>query len=88
MNKTSHKDASLVDAATDEIMNVTIHDIKQPLNVIRLACGNIRARLTSRMPEDDAAYLSNKLDRIEHQIERAAELLDALKNPAPEKGAG
>lgn len=74
------------DATAENVMAVAIHDIKQPLNVIRLACSNIRTRLTSRMSEEDAAYLVAKLDRIEHQIERAADLLEALRKPAPARG--
>ena len=51
------------------------HDLRQPLNVISLAVANLRARLGPRLEGDDRAYLEEKLDRIEQQIVRAAEML-------------
>jgi hypothetical protein len=55
-----------------------LHDIMQPLNIIRLSCGNIRARMAG-YSADDAEYLFAKLMRIEEQVVRAAELLQNLK---------
>lgn len=52
------------------------HDLRQPLNVISLAVANLRARLGSRLAAEDAAYLNEKLDRIEQQVARTVELLD------------
>ena len=52
------------------------HDLRQPLNVISLAVANLRARLASSLGPDDRAYLIEKLDRIEQQVVRAAEILD------------
>lgn len=52
------------------------HDLRQPLNVVSLAVANLRARLGPRLGGEDAAYLSEKLDRIEQQVARAAEILE------------
>ena len=55
-----------------------LHDMMQPLNVIRLSCGNMRARIGS-YSSADTEYLVAKLTRIEEQVVRAAELLQDLK---------
>lgn len=52
------------------------HDLRQPLNVISLAVANLRARLAPSLSAEDQDYLVQKLDRIEQQIARAAEILD------------
>ena len=61
-----------------EIDAKTLHEIMQPLNIIRLSCGNIRARMAGYSAED-AEYLIAKLMRIEEQVVRATELLQDLK---------
>lgn len=58
-----------------------LHDAKQPLNVIRLAAGNIRTRVLPLLEPEDAAYLVEKLERIDRQVDRAAALLDGLAQP-------
>lgn len=55
-----------------------LHDMMQPLNVIRLSCGNMRARIGSYSTAD-TEYLAAKLTRIEEQVVRAAELLQDLQ---------
>lgn len=60
------------DAALAQLM----HDLRQPLNVIRLTGGNIRSRLLPLLDEEAGAYLIAKLDRIEDQTQRAARLVD------------
>ncbi len=52
------------------------HDMKQPLNIIRLAIDNVRTRIIPILGEDDAGYLALKLERIERQIERSVEMID------------
>lgn len=52
------------------------HDLRQPLNVISLSVANLRARLVPRLGAEDASYLNEKLDRIQQQVARAAEILD------------
>ncbi|MBB3862731.1 nitrogen fixation/metabolism regulation signal transduction histidine kinase [Novosphingobium hassiacum] len=53
-----------------------LHELKQPLNVIRLATDNIRVRILPLLESGEAGYLEAKLDRIERQIHRAARLWD------------
>lgn len=53
-----------------------LHDMRQPLNVIRLTGGNIRSRIRPLLDESAGAYLESKLDRIEEQIQRAAVLIE------------
>lgn len=57
-----------------------LHDLKQPLNVIRLASGNIGDRLSQKIGRDEWEYLSGKLQRIDEQTLRAARQIDALLN--------
>lgn len=55
-----------------------LHEIKQPLNIIRLSCGNILARM-SHYSSEDAQYLVKGLGRIEEQVIRATQLLQELE---------
>lgn len=63
-----------------------LHDIMQPLNIIRLSCGNIRARMENTST-DEAEYLIAKVMRIEEQVVRATELLQNLKTQVDDNGA-
>ena len=63
----------------------SLHDIMQPLNIIRLSCGNIRTRMGSYSTED-AEYLIAKMVRIEEQVVRATELLQELKKRSEDDG--
>ena len=56
----------------------TLHDVLQPLNIIRLSCGNIRARI-GKYSTDDTEYLIAKVMRIEEQVVRATELLQDFR---------
>jgi len=58
----------------DDHCSEALHAIKQPLNVIRLAGGNIRARIGPEPDSVSAIYLSAKIDQIDEQVRRAAEL--------------
>ena len=62
-----------------------LHDIMQPLNIIRLSCGNMRARIGSDST-GDTEYLLAKVTRIEEQVVRAAELLQDLKKHDEDDG--
>lgn len=64
------------DRANATLPRELLHELKQPLNVIRLATDNIRVRILPLLESDDAGYLEAKLDRIERQIYRAASLWD------------
>jgi len=55
--------------------NITLHELMQPLNIIRLCCGNIRDRIGGQLDEVEAAYLAAKLGRVEEQVVRMNELL-------------
>jgi nitrogen fixation/metabolism regulation signal transduction histidine kinase len=55
-----------------------LHDVMQPLNIIRLSCVNIRTRMSGYSTED-AQYLFEKMERIEEQVIRATQLLQELK---------
>lgn len=57
---------------------VSMHDLAQSLNVIRLAAGNIRIRILPELAEAEAAYLANKLDRIEQHVDRSAAMAERL----------
>ncbi len=64
----------------------TLHEIMQPLNIIRLSCGNIRARISNR-PSADSDYLIEKMVRIEEQVMRATKMLQDLKRRDENDGA-
>lgn len=55
-----------------------LHDVMQPLNIIRLSCSNIRTRIANN-PGDHSEYIFQKMERIEEQILRAHQLLQELK---------
>lgn len=58
------------------------HALSQPLNIIRLAAGNIRVRILPQLTESDAEYLTKKLERIERQVDRTVAMIERLCNPA------
>lgn len=55
-----------------------LHELRQPLNVIGLATGNLRSALCPGLSREQAGYLSAKLDRIDEQVARVAALADQL----------
>lgn len=55
-----------------------VHAVQQPLNVIRLAAGNLRKRIKPVLREENAQSLEEKLERIERQFDRAAERVAAM----------
>ncbi len=70
----------------NELDSKTLHEIMQPLNIIRLSCGNIRARMSNR-PSEDSDYLIEKMVRIEEQVMRATKMLQDLKRRDENDGA-
>lgn len=70
---------------TEEDLNI-LHEIMQPLNVIRLSCGNLRTRILNCQCAD-TDYLIDKIMRIEEQMIRASRLLNELKE-RNEDGSG
>ncbi len=55
-----------------------LHELRQPLNVIGLATGNLRSALSPGLSREQADYLSAKLDRIDEQVARVSALADQL----------
>ena len=62
----------------NELDSKTLHEIMQPLNIIRLSCGNIRARISNH-PSENSDHLVEKMVRIEEQVVRATKLLQDLR---------
>ena len=60
---------------TDQRLKL-LHSARQPLNVINLVVENLRNVLLPDLPEEKAAYLLRKLDRIEQQVERLGDILN------------
>lgn len=61
-----------------------LHELRQPLNVIGLATGNLRSALCPGLGREQAAYLAAKLDRIDEQLARVASLADQMAEAAAE----
>ena len=55
-----------------------LHELRQPLNVIGLATGNLRSALCPGLSKEQADYLIAKLDRIDEQVVRVATLADQM----------
>lgn len=53
-----------------------VHEARQPLNAIRLISANLQARLGQSLNAEDAAWLAAKLEKIDRQVDRLAQLLD------------
>jgi C4-dicarboxylate-specific signal transduction histidine kinase len=53
------------------------HELNQPLNVIRMAAGNSRRKISNGTV--DPEYLNAKLERIEEQTARAAAIIDHMR---------
>ena len=64
-------------ATLGELTTGLLHEINQPLNVMRMAVANALKRLENGTAEP--SYLEDKLRRIEVQIERTARLVDHMR---------
>jgi PAS domain S-box-containing protein len=64
-------------ATLGELATGLVHEINQPLNVMRLAVANTLKRLESGAVDID--YLTGKLQRIDAQVDRAARLVEHLR---------
>jgi len=64
-------------ATLGEMAAGLVHELNQPLGVIRMATGN----MLRRIEKDglDAEYAAKKLERIEGQTERAAKIIDHMR---------
>jgi PAS domain S-box-containing protein len=64
-------------ATLGEMATSVAHELNQPLNVIRMAAGNSRRKISKGT--DDPKYLNDKLKRIEEQTARAAAIIDHMR---------
>jgi PAS domain S-box-containing protein len=64
-------------ATLGEMATSVAHELNQPLNVIRMAAGNIRRKLSKGII--DPQYLNDKLLRIEEQTARSAAIIDHMR---------
>lgn len=64
-------------ATLGEMATGLAHEINQPLNVMRMAIVNVLKRLNSGEVQVD--YLTDKLHRIDTQVQRAARVVDHMR---------
>jgi C4-dicarboxylate-specific signal transduction histidine kinase len=64
-------------ATLGEMATSVAHELNQPLNVIRMAAGNSRRRISKGTATYE--YLNAKLERIEEQTARAAAIIDHMR---------
>ncbi|MFT5396841.1 MAG: PAS domain S-box-containing protein [Gammaproteobacteria bacterium] len=64
-------------ATLGEMATSVAHELNQPLNVIRMASGNVRRKVSKGTA--DAEYLNNKIERIEEQTARAAAIINHMR---------
>jgi PAS domain S-box-containing protein len=64
-------------ATLGEMATSVAHELNQPLNVIRMAAGNCRRKVSKGTA--DPRYLNDKLERIEQQTARAAAIIDHMR---------
>ncbi|MCH7865845.1 MAG: PAS domain S-box protein [Proteobacteria bacterium] len=64
-------------ATLGEMATSVAHELNQPLNVIRMAAGNVLRKLEKG--KADPTYLNDKLERIASQTERAAAIIDHMR---------
>ncbi|MFT5664845.1 MAG: PAS domain S-box-containing protein [Gammaproteobacteria bacterium] len=64
-------------ATLGEMATSVAHELNQPLNVIRMAAGNSRRKISKGIAEPE--YLNDKLKRIEEQTARAAAIIDHMR---------
>jgi signal transduction histidine kinase len=64
-------------ATLGEMSTSVAHELNQPLNVIRMAAGNVRRKISKGTA--DPEYLTDKLQRIEQQTARAAVIISHMR---------
>jgi C4-dicarboxylate-specific signal transduction histidine kinase len=66
-------------ATLGEIATSVAHELNQPLHVIRLSSGNVIRKLQKQQEILEPAYLTQKLERIMQQTERASAIIDHMR---------
>ncbi|MEJ2718835.1 MAG: histidine kinase dimerization/phospho-acceptor domain-containing protein, partial [Deltaproteobacteria bacterium] len=67
--------------ALEELLGGVAHEINQPLNAIVIASQVIRLRVErSRLPEEEEAFLTERLDLIASQAQRAAQIMESFRS--------
>lgn len=56
-----------------------IHQLRQPLNIISLSCGNLQSRLKSRPEAFDSNYATDKMARVESSINKAKTIINQIE---------
>jgi PAS domain S-box-containing protein len=64
-------------ATLGEMATSVAHELNQPLNIIRMAAGNSRRKISKGTI--NTIYLNDKLQRIEEQTARAAAIIDHMR---------
>ena len=65
-------------ATLGEMATSVAHELNQPLHVIRLSSGNVIRKLKNKPETIEPDYLTQKLERIMQQTERAAAIIDHM----------
>jgi PAS domain S-box-containing protein len=66
-------------ATLGEMATSVAHELNQPLHVIRLSSGNVIRKLQKQQEILEPAYLTQKLERIMQQTERASAIIDHMR---------
>ncbi|MFT5851876.1 MAG: PAS domain S-box-containing protein [Colwellia sp.] len=66
-------------ATLGEMATSVAHELNQPLHVIRLSSGNVIRKLQKKPETLEPAYLTQKLERIMQQTERASAIIDHMR---------
>ncbi|HEY9164048.1 MAG TPA: PAS domain S-box protein, partial [Magnetovibrio sp.] len=64
-------------ATLGEMATGVAHELNQPLNVIRMAASNVKRKIGKG--DVDPTYVADKLDKINHNVGRAAAIIDHMR---------
>jgi K+-sensing histidine kinase KdpD len=57
-----------------------LHDMRQPISVVRVVTGNIRRRCTPALDDESAQYLNAKLNQIDEQVQRLIQYIELMED--------
>lgn len=57
-----------------------LHDMRQPISVVRVVIGNIRRRCTPALDDESAQYLNAKLNQIDEQVQRLIQYIELMED--------